>query len=154
MNQRSVVCAIDVNDYDQDVIDLAANFALQFGVDLDVVHVSIFPDPTLAAWPAYVGSPNILIADNRRLLGVDTTVAGVSVHHHHLSGIPSTKILGFVEEHSPQLLVLGTHHRKGVTRLLGSVASKILRHAACPVMVFRQRQNSQDFSEPKTETFK
>lgn len=151
MNKTGVICAIDVNDYDQDVIDLAATFARQFGVDLDLVSVTLFPDPTNAAWPAYVGSPATLIQNDLRLRKVTTNIVGVEVHHHHLSGIPTEKILEFIEKREPRLLVLGTHSRKGISRLFGSIATKILRHAKCPVMVLRQGQNSQDFADLKTE---
>lgn len=152
MKKNGVICAIDVNDYDQNVVDLAATFAKQFGVDLNLVHVTLFPDPSNAAWPAYLGSPNVLIQDNRRLRKVTTNVGDVKVHHHHLSGIPKEKILGFVERNEPRLLVLGTHGRTGMARLFGSVASIVLRNANCPVMILRQRQNSQDFVDQKQET--
>jgi nucleotide-binding universal stress UspA family protein len=37
------------------------------------------------------------------------------------------------------MLVLGTHGRTGVTRLLmGSVAEAIVRRAPCPVLVYRE----------------
>ncbi len=152
MMKKNVICAVDVNDFDQDVIDLAATFARQFGVGLDLVHATLFPDPNNAAWPAYLGSPNALIEDNRRLRKINTKVDGVAVKHHHLSGFPVEKILDFVEKQDPPLLVLGTHARRGLARILGSVASKIMRHANCPVMVLRQQQNSQDFADLKQET--
>jgi nucleotide-binding universal stress UspA family protein len=144
MKKNGIICAIDVNDFDQDVIDLAATFAKQFKVDLDILHITLFPDPANAAWPAYLGSPNALIQDNRRLRKIKTNIAGVNVIRHHLSGHPPEKILAFVDRNEPQLLVLGTHGRTGLARIFGSIASKILRNANCPVMVLRQRQNSQD----------
>ena len=152
MNNKGVICAVDVNDYDQDVIELAANFAKTFGVDLVLIHVTLFPDPTNAAWPAYLGSPDALIQDNRRLHGITTNVPGVQVRRHHLTGTPSKQILEFVDREEPQLLVLGTHGRHGLARLFGSAASNILRHASCPVMVLRQRQSSSEFADLKTET--
>ncbi len=139
MKKKGVVCAIDVNDYDPDVIDLAADFAKRFGVELNLIHVTLFPDPTKAAWPAYVGSPNELIKDNQRLRKISNSVNKIEVHFHHLSGNPSEQILKFVRDNEPQLLVLGTHGRHGLWRFLGSVALKVLRHATCPVMVLRQR---------------
>jgi len=147
MKENGVICAIDVNDYDQDVIDLAAEFAKQFDVDLDLLHVSLFPDPNNAAWPAYLGSPNAIIEDNRRLRKVKCNVEGVEVHPHHLSGIPTEKLLEFVNRNKPRLLVMGTHGRSGLKRIFGSVASKVLRHANCPVMVLRQKQNSQQLAD-------
>ena len=150
MNENGVICAIDVNDFDQDVVDLAAVYAKQFEVDLDLLHVTLFPDPSNAAWPGYLGSPDAIIEDNRRLRAVTTNETGVAVRHHHLSGLPAEKIIEFIERRQPQLLVLGTHGRSGLKRILGSVASGVLRRAPCPVMVLRQRQNSQQFADLKT----
>ena len=148
---NNVICAIDVNDYDQDVVDLAATFARQFKVGLDLVHVTIFPDPSNAAWPAYLGSSHVLIEEHRRLQKIGTNLDNVAVHHQHLSGFPAEKILELVRKADPPLLVLGTHARRGLSRMFGSVAGKIMRTAQCPVMVLRQRQNSQDFADLKRE---
>ncbi len=150
MNTSGVICAIDVNDYDQEMIDLAATFANQFKVDLDLLHVTLFPDPKTAAWPAYIGSPNPIIEDNRALNQIQSGVEDIVVHRHHLSGLPWEKILEFAERNKPRLLILGTHGRRGLKRILGSVSSKVMRQAKCPVMVIRQRQNSQTPNDSKT----
>ena len=133
-----VICAIDVNDYDQSVIDLAATYAKHFGVAVDLLHVTVIPDPGTAAWPAYVGSPNLLIRDSRKLQQVTSGVPGVELNCHQLTGLPAQEILDFVKRNKPRLLVLGTHGRKGLARILGSVAAKVIRHADCPVLVLRQ----------------
>ena len=57
MKENGILCAIDVNDFDQDVVDLAATFARLFDVDLNLLHVSLFPDPSNAAWPAREHQP-------------------------------------------------------------------------------------------------
>jgi nucleotide-binding universal stress UspA family protein len=45
----------------------------------------------------------------------------------------------YVEEREMDLVVMGTHGRKGLDRLmLGNVADKIIRHAPCPVMTVRE----------------
>jgi nucleotide-binding universal stress UspA family protein len=45
----------------------------------------------------------------------------------------------YVEEREVDLVVMGTHGRKGLDRLmLGNVADKIVRHAPCPVMTVRE----------------
>ena len=47
-------------------------------------------------------------------------------------------ILDFVAENSIDLIVMGTHGRSGMTRvLMGSVAEGVVRKATCPVMVVR-----------------
>lgn len=143
MKPDEILCCIDVNDFDQEVIDVAATFARQAGKDLHLLHITLSPDPAGAAWPAYVGSPNFVVEDNLRLKKVDTNVAGVQVARHHLSGLPTEKILDFVERNMPRLLVLGTHGRRGLSRLLGSTAAAVLRKVPCPVLIVRQRQRSE-----------
>lgn len=147
MKKNGVICAIDVNDFDQEVVDLAAAFAKQFDVVLDLLHVTLFPDPSKAAWPAGLGPSSQFIQDNRLLNAIETNVDGVSLSPHHLSGLPTEKILGFADRNQPRLLVMGTHGRRGLQRIFGSTASKVLRNANCPVMVLRQRMNSQDFAD-------
>ena len=152
MNEGNVLCAIDVNDFDQNVVDVAARFASQFGVDLELIHVTLVPDPMKAAWPAYTGDSNEIAKDNQRLREIGTTIPGVEIHRHQLSGMPVEKLVAFTNRNQPQLLVLGTHARRGIKRMLGSVAMKIMRRVECPVVVLRQRKNSQDFSDMKAET--
>jgi nucleotide-binding universal stress UspA family protein len=53
-------------------------------------------------------------------------------------GIPSEGILSFVEENGMDLVVMGTHGRSGINKVLfGSTASKVVRHAPCPVLTVR-----------------
>lgn len=54
------------------------------------------------------------------------------------SGEPSDTILRVAGEGGADLLVMGTHGRTGLSRLLiGSVAEAVLRRAACPVLTLR-----------------
>lgn len=142
MKKNEVLCAVDVNDFDQQLVDMAATFAEQFGVNLNILHVTLFPDSANAAWPAYVGSPNDLIRDNRLLKQIGPAVEGVKVVHHHVSGLPAKEILSFADRNDPQLLVLGTHARQGINRIFGSIACQVMRRARCPVLVLRQKHNS------------
>jgi nucleotide-binding universal stress UspA family protein len=51
---------------------------------------------------------------------------------------PVEAILKYAEEHQPDLIVMGSHGRSGVARmLLGSVAENVMRHAAVPTLVVR-----------------
>lgn len=57
---------------------------------------------------------------------------------------PAVVILEVAAEIGADLVVLGTHGRRGATRLfLGSVAEEVVRHAACPVLT------SREVAEPK-----
>jgi nucleotide-binding universal stress UspA family protein len=60
------------------------------------------------------------------------------VHFEVKFGTPATEIAKFAEEHHTDLIVLPSHGRKGLARLMiGSVAERVVRLAHCPVLVIR-----------------
>lgn len=59
------------------------------------------------------------------------------------SGTAAVEILAVIEEQHPDLVVMGTHGRKGVSHaLLGSVAERIVRFSTIPVLTIRERKPS------------
>ena len=52
-----------------------------------------------------------------------------------LEGRPGTELLEYIDDHGIDLVVMGTHGRSGVDRLLlGSTTERLLRHASAPVL--------------------
>jgi nucleotide-binding universal stress UspA family protein len=65
------------------------------------------------------------------------------------SGNPFEKILDTAEDQLIDLIVLGTHGRTGVKRLLiGNVAEKVVRHAPCPVLTVKRRAGDGESETP------
>jgi len=59
--------------------------------------------------------------------------------HRLTMGDPAGEIVRIAEDEGAEMIVLGTHGRTGVTRLLmGSVAEAVVRRAPCPVLVYRE----------------
>lgn len=55
-----------------------------------------------------------------------------------LKGVPSEEIIRFTEENQIDLVVMGTHGRKGLDRVFfGNTAEKVVKRASCPVMTVR-----------------
>ncbi|MDA8106284.1 MAG: universal stress protein, partial [Nitrospiraceae bacterium] len=55
-----------------------------------------------------------------------------------LKGIPHEEITKFAGENKIDLIVLGTHGRRGIDRVLfGSTAEQVVRNAQCPVLSVR-----------------
>ena len=53
-------------------------------------------------------------------------------------GAPAAKILELAEKEKIDLIIMGTHGRKGLERtIFGSVADKIVQAAPCPVLTVR-----------------
>jgi nucleotide-binding universal stress UspA family protein len=62
----------------------------------------------------------------------------VRIEHLLVEGDPATEILRTAAEVPCDLIVMGTHGRTGLTRLiLGSVAEQVLRQAPCPVLTVK-----------------
>jgi len=60
------------------------------------------------------------------------------VEYAVLRGIPYDEILKFAQEKNIDIIVIGTHGRKGLDRFLfGSTAEKVVRYAPCPVLTVR-----------------
>src|SRR5262245_17608012 len=63
---------------------------------------------------------------------------GIPVRHVFLEGDPATEIVRHARESGIDLIVMGTHGRTGLERLLmGSVAEKVMRDATCSVLVVK-----------------
>ena len=62
----------------------------------------------------------------------------IPVHHVFLEGDPATEIVRYAIDAGINLIVMGTHGRTGLERLLmGSVAEKVMREAPCSVLVVK-----------------
>ena len=62
----------------------------------------------------------------------------IPVHHAFLEGDPATEITRYAADVGVDVIVIGTHGRTGIDRLvLGSVAEKVMREAPCSVLVVK-----------------
>ena len=63
---------------------------------------------------------------------------GVKAHMLELSGLADDAIVEAAERLGVDLIVLGTHGRRGVSRFIsGSVAAQVVARARCPVLTVR-----------------
>ena len=59
--------------------------------------------------------------------------------HTMVTGDPATEIVRVAKDEGVDLIVMSTHGRSGLTRvLMGSVAELVVRRASCPVLTFKQ----------------
>ncbi len=78
------------------------------------------------------------IAENAKKAVISYGVNKEAVKTAVLEGHPSSELNTYVENNAVDLIVIGTHGRKGLDRLLiGSVADKVVREAKVPVLVVR-----------------
>ena len=78
---------------------------------------------------------------------------GVVVELVSASGAPGEVVAQTAIERGAELIVVGTHGHTGISRfLLGSVATAVLRHAACDVLVCRGTTGPSAFQRPLVAT--
>jgi nucleotide-binding universal stress UspA family protein len=140
---RTVLCPIDLAEPSWDAFWVACALARDHGAHLVVAHV-IGPPPFVTygeldrALQAPHGYRQELEVALHRFRPPDRAVP---VEYRLAEGDPAREILHLAEESSPTLIVMGTHGRTGLGRLLlGSVAEQVLRRAPCPVVTVRTPQ--------------
>jgi len=148
-NARFVVlAAINDSPAEREVLRVAANFARSIpGAELHVLRVVEDLPPPVSTVPAPLGlgltTAEIVAAARKRL---DEVAAEVRTHYsgrlveHLAAGSAWKQILQLAIDLQADLLLVGTHGRTGVKRLvLGSVAEAVVRRASCPVIVVRPK---------------
>jgi nucleotide-binding universal stress UspA family protein len=61
-----------------------------------------------------------------------------AVETEQLQGVAASEIVERARSGGFDLIVMGTHGRKGISHaVLGSIAERVLRHAPCPVLVVK-----------------
>ena len=68
----------------------------------------------------------------------EAEAAGVPVETAVVTGTPHRMIMDYIDDNDVDMVVMGTHGRRGFDRfLLGSVTEKVVRTAPVPVMTVR-----------------
>jgi len=135
---RSILHPTDFSPRSEAAFQLACSLARANGARLLVLHVK----PTEVAYgegyalpPEPVETRTVLLGQLCRLRSPDPSIP---VEHRLVDGDPVTEILRTAKENKCDLIVMGTHGRTGVSRLLmGSVAEQIVRKAPCPVLTVK-----------------
>ena len=74
---------------------------------------------------------------------VSAREAGVPARVLLRTGTPAEEIVRVADEEHAAMIVIGTHGRGGLERMmLGSVADRVIRSATCPVLTVRERKAS------------
>ena len=117
----------------------AEALAKQSNAELLIVHVE---EPPLAygGGELYYGLPEPTSDRIQKMLDdVRPSDSSVRFRHRLAMGDPAGEIVRIAGDEKVDSIVLGTHGRTGLSRLLmGSVAEGVVRRAPCPVLVYRE----------------
>ena len=144
MTYQNILFAADFSDDALRVGERAREIARRCGARLSLIHV--VEDINISMGGGYELLPVLpelpdeaLLRESRELLGDLARRLGMEDAEKWVVNAPSTKegILGAVQEHGADLIVVGSHGRHGLALLLGSTANAILHGAPCDVLAVR-----------------
>jgi nucleotide-binding universal stress UspA family protein len=142
---KRIIHPTDFSDAAQPAFRYAVDAAKRDGAELVLVHV-------LEPISDFADEVYILRAEKLREAARDSArwhfeklvaaakEAGLRVSERLLEGAPAEEIAREANTSGAELIVMGTHGRTGLSRLvLGSVAQHVIALAACPVVVVKLR---------------
>jgi nucleotide-binding universal stress UspA family protein len=143
MKLESILFPTDFSHYNDTALEYASTLAAEANAKLQIAHVHDISDMSAALGEAgflYEESWKQEDAASRESLHkVVPTVAGVKYEHHYLTGVPITAIVDFAADNQIDLIVMASHGRSGISRLvMGSIAEGVMRKAQCPVLIVKQ----------------
>jgi len=133
---QKILYPIDFSSYSNQAYFHAIAQAEKHGASLTVVFV-YNPDHTTT--PGSQGDEEADLGYWRgQLEQIRPTDPQIAVRHVLLQGDPATEIVNLARDAGMDLIVMGTHGRTGMDRLLmGSVAERVLRESPCSVLVVK-----------------
>ncbi len=137
MLQKSILFATDLDPDEICAFHQACVFALAWKAKLLIVHVDDLHHCMLerdhSATQELTNQLHRIFPSN------------LAIEYGYLirRGNPAQVIMDIEHDENVDLIVLGTHGRKGVNRMFGgSVAESVIRSANCPVLTLRQQEHS------------
>jgi nucleotide-binding universal stress UspA family protein len=141
---HKILIPTDFSEHASVALEYGADLALRYSAPVVVVHT--YANPVVAVPDGFVmmTAPDLAELLIQLRTGIDRAAArlrelGVaSVETRLIEGSAWHEIVAVAKAEGCDLVVMGTHGRGGLSHaLLGSVAEKVVRKAACPVLTVR-----------------
>jgi nucleotide-binding universal stress UspA family protein len=137
---RKILVATEFDSSSTGALDLGSGLAREYLADLVIAHsIEIF----VPTYPIAM-MPELSSIERDTKEGLDRIVQRVEAVWPRVQGVvlwgsPAEQIIRYAEQHAVDLVVVGTHGRKGPSRwLLGSVAERVTRWCPTPVLTVHE----------------
>lgn len=139
MKAKKILFPTDFSHTGDAALGMATALARDTGATLLIVHAEE-PPTAYGGGELYYGMPEPATEDLRKMLHkVEPTDSAVPFEHRLVSGDPAHAIVRLAKEEDVDMIIMGTHGRTGLSRMLmGSVAEAIVRRAECPVLTYKE----------------
>jgi universal stress protein A len=129
-------------------VDYGAAIAEQFQSELHLLHVVddyyvLAPEGQLMLPDRVEYLTDLKAVSEQELAKLPANSKSNSrISRHTMVGRPFEGIVAYAKDHQIDLIVIGSHGRRGLSHLLlGSVAERVVRIAGCPVLTVRPDQH-------------
>jgi nucleotide-binding universal stress UspA family protein len=135
-----ILLPTDGSEATTDVVDHAIELADHHDATLHALYVinttSLTDLPSDSSWE---GIGEALRKEGKHALDtVEDRAGDIDLEREMVDGSPSKEIVAYAEDSGCDVVVMGTHARSGVDRLLlGSVAERVVRTSTVPVLTIR-----------------
>jgi nucleotide-binding universal stress UspA family protein len=135
---HTILHPTDFSENSQAAFHMACSLARDYRAKLLILHVA---SPPVLVYGKGLVEPNAegeLQLALERLHQVKPTDPSLTVEYRLLEGDPATEIVTAAREGNCDVIVMGTHGRTALGKMLmGSVSSPVVRKAPCPVLTLR-----------------
>ena len=143
---RRIVCPVDFSEFSVGAYRYALSLARHYHAKLFVQHIvelgrhpSAYYAPSAGSFEAFGRELSEKGKEQLREFVKRYTPNGIQPECVVQQGEAPDAILSFAEARKADLIVMGTHGRRGFDRLmLGSATERVIRKAPCPVLVVRK----------------
>jgi nucleotide-binding universal stress UspA family protein len=153
---KRILCPTDFSDFSRRAYDYGLSLARHYKAEFYLLHVV---RPVIIGYPEYAipdsvsefyGELREHAEEQLREFAKVHAEGGVQATVAVEEGVATESILRFAQENTIDMIVMGTHGRRGFQRLtLGSVTERVLRRAGCPVLAVHTPEH--DFVAPGSE---
>lgn len=136
---KQILVAVDLSQTSTQLIERGVDIAQRHQAKLDVVHVLDWPLTGFDPLAGFTGiNDESLIKEMRDSLIKVLAPYGIDgAHLHTLVGQPSSMVANLASKINADLLIVGSHGRRGLRALLGSTANAILPLVNCDSLLVR-----------------
>ena len=144
---QKIICALDLSEHSKTVAEYACMLAKAMNASI----VAVYAAPTLTQYTGFHVPPNTIDsfvgeivsgAEKAMAQFVSENFEGVETKAEVVVGYAAAEILEIAAKEEADLIVMGTHGRKGIDRILfGSVAERVVKNSHLPVLTIRPSDN-------------
>ena len=149
LTYRVILVPIDFSEHSKRTVEYATRFAARYQATVRLLHVFQIPDYAVTQYEhrqqgceelkSQVDLAEEVAQENLSAFEHELLNKGIPVNAYLRVGYPFEEIVLMANDPDVGLIIIGSHGRTGIKRLLlGSTAERVVEHAPCPVLVVKE----------------